>query len=153
MSSDTPRTDAAMDAVQISYRAISALPEMAKVSAVCRQLERELAAAKAEVERLRDAGVGYSQQTVDALSKERDELQRELAAMTDKCDSLTALYIECKRERDELQVLLQQTRHERDNAREALREMLTAVRSLKMPDGWPWYESQEAMLAKWEAHT
>jgi hypothetical protein len=53
----------------------------------------------------------------------------------------------------QLQQVLQQTRHERDKYRAALREMLTAVRSLKMPDGWPWYEAQETMLAKWEKAT
>jgi hypothetical protein len=41
----------------------------------------EIARLRAENERLREAGVGYSQQTVDALTKERDtlrELMREI---------------------------------------------------------------------------
>ena len=100
-------------------------------------------------------------------------LQGELAAMTDKADSLTALYIEAKRERDELtaeierithpleqtlssvldhglaaakaerdelQVLLQTTRHERDRARECLREAI----------GYRNKEMSGYDLSKWE---
>jgi hypothetical protein len=36
---------------------------------------KAIEALQAENERLREAGVGYSQQTVDALTKERDSLQ------------------------------------------------------------------------------
>jgi hypothetical protein len=93
-----------------------------------RMIERELAAAKAENATLRSA---MSDGKVDLLDK----------------------LITVAEERDELQQLLQTTRHERDTARAALREMLTAVRSLTMPDGWPWYESQAVMLAKWEGCT
>lgn len=40
-------------------------------------LERENEALRAELARLADAGAGYSQQTVDAITKEREELRTE----------------------------------------------------------------------------
>lgn len=48
-----------------------------------------LDAKDAEIERLREAGIGYSQQTVDALTAERDELRRKLAESEQRFDWLT----------------------------------------------------------------
>jgi hypothetical protein len=45
----------------------------------------EIARLRAENERLREAGVGYSQQTVDALTKERDTLRSQLPDDMQNC--------------------------------------------------------------------
>jgi FtsZ-binding cell division protein ZapB len=39
---------------------------------------REIGPAFAEIERLREAGIGYSQQTMDAVVRERDQLRAEI---------------------------------------------------------------------------
>jgi hypothetical protein len=43
--------------------------------AKCDALRAELAAERARAERAEAAGVGYSQQTVDAITREREELR------------------------------------------------------------------------------
>jgi len=47
----------------------------------CHIRSAELVVLRAEVERLREAGVGYSQQTVDAITKERDALRARVAEL------------------------------------------------------------------------
>jgi hypothetical protein len=49
----------------------------------CHEAADELDARRKRLSELADAGTGYSQQTVDALTKERDWLQQELTRLTD----------------------------------------------------------------------
>lgn len=54
-------------------------PEYAAATIV--RLEARVAELEADNKRLREAGAGYSQQTVDALSKERDTLRARAAEL------------------------------------------------------------------------
>jgi hypothetical protein len=55
--------------------------EMEELRDLAARYAGEIAALRAENKRLREAGVGYSQQTVDALTKERDALRVKNAAL------------------------------------------------------------------------
>jgi hypothetical protein len=124
MSSDTPRMNTVLQTNLISLEAGSAMKDVIAAIRLLattlteegKKLERELTEANARLE--------SEKMTRNCIISKGVEMEKELKAMTDKADSLTALYIEAKRERDELQVLLQQTRHERDMARECLREAI-----------------------------
>ena len=59
---------------------IERLRRKAQNEATALALNEALHLAEAEIKRLRAAGVGYSQQTVDALSSERDRLRAALIA-------------------------------------------------------------------------
>ena len=59
---------------------IERLRRKAQNEATALALNEALHLAEAEIARLRAAGVGYSQQTVDALSSERDRLRAALIA-------------------------------------------------------------------------
>lgn len=78
------------------------------------QMERD--SARAEVERLREAGVGYSQQTVDAITKERDALRAEVERWQNKWAS-RPLSVEdteaLERRNDELEAEVERLKTER----------------------------------------
>jgi hypothetical protein len=63
------------------------------------ELQAENERLRAEVERLKEAGVGYSQQTVDAITKERDALRAQLADTysAETVRLLRAEVVECRK--------------------------------------------------------
>jgi hypothetical protein len=57
--------------------------EIARLQHQWSESDKAWLAAKQEIARLREAGVGYSQQTVDAITKEREQLRAENERLRD----------------------------------------------------------------------